>query len=229
MRSAGDSLALLRALQHADSAFPSGGFAFSQGLEGLAALDGKPDAARVGSFLQALIVTRWSTFDRVALVRSHRAGGDLDSIAAIDAEMEAASVVETLRTGSKRHGGALLAAHGRLGTAGAVDYRARIASGAAFGHLPIVQGLVWAATGIAADDAVAMAGYGVAAGIVSAAIRLGLVGAIDGQRLIAEALDAIAGRSAAAIADDEPLAGFSPHAELAALHQARSAMRLFSN
>lgn len=229
MTGVADPMTLLRALQHGDSAFPSGGFAFSQGLEGLAALDGKPDAHGVGTFLQALIVTRWATFDRVALVRSHRAAGDLDATAAIDVEMEAASVVEPLRTGSKRHGGALLAAHGRLGTSGASDYRVRIAAGAAHGHLPVVQGLVWHATGISADAAVALSGYGLAAGMVSAAIRLGLVGAIDGQRLIAEAIGVVAGLSDSPIADDEPLASFSPHADLAALRQASADMRLFSN
>lgn len=222
------SLALLRALQHGDSAFPNGGFAFSQGLEGLALLDGKPDARRVGTFIRSLIVTRWASFDRVALVRAHRAAGDLDELAAIDAEVEAASVVEPLRVGSRRHGGAFLAAHDRLGTLGAGAYRVRIAAGAAFGHLPVVQALAWSATGIDADTAAAMSGYGLAAGLVSAAIRLGLAGAIDGQRLIGDALATIADVLADDVPDDEPLAGFSPHAELAALRQSGAALRLFS-
>ncbi|MCW5717474.1 MAG: urease accessory protein UreF [Bauldia sp.] len=229
MRSAGDSLALLRALQHGDSAFPSGGFAFSQGLEGLAALDGKPDASRVAAFLNALVVTRWTSFDRVALVRAHRAEGIVGAIAEIDAEMEAASVVEPLRTGSRRHGGAFLAAHTRLGTPGASDYRALIAQGEAFGHLPVMQGFLWHGAGIDEATAVALSGYGLAAGIVSAAIRLGLVGAIDGQRIITEAIEGISAANGGEVAAGTPLAGFSPHAELAALHQARSDMRLFSN
>ena len=51
----------------------------------------------------------------------------------------------TPRSGSKRNGNALLAAHIRLGTRGAAELRAQIETGKLHGHLPIVQGFVWRA------------------------------------------------------------------------------------
>ena len=70
---------------------------------------------------------RWATSDRVAVALAHRADGDLDRIAEIDRAVEAATLAEPLRTGSKRNGGALLAAHVRLKTPGAAGI-ARAAS-----------------------------------------------------------------------------------------------------
>ena len=59
---------------------------------------------------------RWATSDRVAIARAHRAGDDFDKLAAVDQAVEAATLAEPLRSGSKRNGNALLAAHARLGT-----------------------------------------------------------------------------------------------------------------
>ncbi|MCC6982087.1 MAG: urease accessory protein UreF [Bauldia sp.] len=240
----------LLALQHGDTAFPSGSFAFSQGLEGLAPLEGKPDAARVAAFLSGLIAGRWAGTDRVALIRSHRVTGDLSAVAEVDAELEAASLVEPLRTGSRRNGAALLAVHARLGTAGAAEYRALVLKmdpgfrggndesegradhserPCAFAHLPVVQGLVWQATGIDEAAAVAMSGYGLVSGIALAAVRLGLIGALDAQAIVASVLPLIADRAAELVADDQSFAGFAIHAEVAAFRQARAATRLFSN
>jgi len=130
---------LLLALQHADSAFPSGGFAFSSGIEGLAAVGAPLDRQGLTAAVIATIRHRWSSSDRVALVRAYQAGGDLARIGAIDLAVEAATLAEPLRTGSKRNGGALLAAHVRLATPGAAELRSAIDCGRALGHLPVVQ------------------------------------------------------------------------------------------
>ena len=78
----------------------------------------------------------------------HRANGDFEQSPQIDHAVEAATLAEPFRSGSKRNGNALLAAHVRLKTPGAVELRTRIEDGAALGHLPVVQGLVWRARGI---------------------------------------------------------------------------------
>ena len=91
---------------------------------------------------------RWVTSDRVAIALAHRAGDDFDKLAEIDQAVEAATLAEPLRNGSKRNGNALLAAHVRLGTEGATELRSQIEGGKARGHLPIVQGFVWRARGI---------------------------------------------------------------------------------
>lgn len=132
-------LALLSAMWQSDTAFPSGGFAFSNGVEGAAAELGRLDGDTLAALVACMLRHRWVSADRVALLHAYRAV-DLDAVAAIDAAFDAASVVETLRIGSRRNGASLLTTHHRLGTAGADELRDRIAAGVMHGHLPTVQG-----------------------------------------------------------------------------------------
>ena len=133
-------IALLTALQHADAAFPSGSFAFSNGMEGLAALHPEIDATELRGVLAAVLRHRWATSERIAVVQAWRAGSNLVDLAEIDSALEAAILSEPLRTGSRRNGAALLTAHVRLGTSGAAALRACVQTGTMLGHLPIVPG-----------------------------------------------------------------------------------------
>ena len=101
---------LLTILQHADSAFPSGSFAFSNGIEGLAAMNAPLDRSGLRDVVAMFLRHRWATSDRVAVALTHRAHDDFDDVADIDRAVEAATLAELLRTGSKRNGHALLAA-----------------------------------------------------------------------------------------------------------------------
>ena len=83
-----NSRSLLTVLQHADTFFPSGGMAFSWGLETLHDDGLLLTAAAIESFLRGQLAHRWATCDRVALVRTHDLADDLDRVAACDAEME---------------------------------------------------------------------------------------------------------------------------------------------
>jgi urease accessory protein len=100
---------LLTILQHADSAFPSGSFAFSNGIEGLAAMNAPLDRSGLRDVVAMFLQHRWVTSDRVAVALAHRAGDDFDKLAEIDQAVEAATLAEPLRNGSKRNGNALLA------------------------------------------------------------------------------------------------------------------------
>lgn len=220
---------LLVALQHADGQFPSGGFAFSQGLEASSSLADRLGRFDFAGFLDTQLRFRWAEGDRVALVRAHRLAGDLDAIAALDREVEASTVSDGLRAGSRRNGLALLTAHQRLGTGGAAAYRAMIRDGSACGHLPVMQGLLWQALGPGEDTAAAMAGYQTAASLATAAVRLGLIGAIEAQSAIGAALPRIEALCAAPVADGEPLSSFTPLCEIAVALHGSSGQRLFSN
>ena len=183
---------LLTILQHADSAFPSGSFAFSNGIEGLAAMNAPLDRDGLQNVVAMFLRHRWATSDRVALALAHRANGNLNHVAEIDHAVEAATLAEPLRTGSKRNGNALLAAHVRLQTPGAADLRALIEDGKALGHLPVVQGFVWRARGMTEADAIAVSGYSTAAGLITATVRLGRIGAVEAQTVLASVLEIIA-------------------------------------
>jgi urease accessory protein len=228
MSAAGD-LGLLVALQHGDSQFPSGGFAFSQGLEASSQLAERLGAFDFAGFVQAQIRHRWAEADRVAMVRAHRLRGDLARLAALDHEVEASTLIEGLRAGSRRNGAALLTTHARIGTPGAAAYRAMLRDGAAPGHLAVVQGLLWQALGLDEATAVAISGYQAAASLATAAVRLGLVGAIEAQAELARMLPLIETGSAAPVADDEPIRSFIPLAEIAVALHGAAGQRLFSN
>jgi len=220
---------LLVALQHADSQFPSGGFAFSQGLEASSSLAGRLGTFDFASFLEGQIHFRWASADRVALVRAHRLAGKLEALAEVDREVEASTFMEGLRLGSRRNGVALLTAHGRIGTGSASAYRALIRTGAACGHLAVVQGLLWQVLGLDEATSVAVSGYQVVSSLATAAVRLGVIGAIDAQAAITQALPQIQAACSVAIADDEPIRSFIPLAEIAVALHGASGQRLFSN
>ena len=219
---------LLTILQHADSAFPSGSFAFSNGIEGLAAMNAPLDRSGLHGVVTMLLRHRWATSDRIAVALTHRAHGDFDRVAAIDRAVEAATLAEPLRTGSKRNGHALLAAHVRLATPGAAELRHLIEDGKALGHLPVVQGFVWRARGMSEADAIAVSGYSTASGLIAAAVRLGCIGAVEAQAVLAAVLPAIAELSGP-VSPDAEIESFMPWVDAAASRHARAHLRLFAS
>ncbi len=221
--------ALLTALQHADSLFPSGSFAFSQGLEASIAEAADLGPFELESFVACQIKHRWASADRVALIRSHRAGGDLGEIAALDREVEASTLVEGLRTGSKRNCSARLLTHRRMGTPDAEAYRHLIRAGEGHGHLSVMQGFLWHAVGLSESDAVAMSGYRLVAGLMAAAVRLGAIGALDAQAPAARLLGQVETAASAAVDADQGLSSWIPLAEIAIMHHGASGQRLFTN
>jgi urease accessory protein len=222
--------ALLATLWQSDSAFPSGSFAFSNGIEGAAALDGPPDRRGLTEIVDATLRHRWATSDRIALLQAFGAV-DIERVTEIDRAFEAATLAEPLRVGSRRNGAGFLTAHARLGTPGASEYRAEIVAGRGLGHLCVVQGWVWRALGLDAQSAVAAAGYSAAAGMVNAAIRLGSIGAIEAQAALRSVLATLSELAEETI--DEPdaiaLSSMTPWLDIAAIRQTRSDVRLFSN
>jgi urease accessory protein len=221
--------ALLVALQHTDSQFPSGAFAFSQGLEASAQLEQRLGPFDFANFLDVQLRHRWANADRVVLARAYRFAGDLPQLAALDFEMEASTFMEGLRAGSRRNGAALLTTHCRIGAKGAAPYRSLMREGKALGHLAVVQGLLWQALGLEEATVVAMSGYQSAASLATAAVRLGLVGAIEAQALLSQALPVITELSSTPIRDNEPIRSFTPLAEIAVALHGSGGQRLFSN
>jgi len=121
-----DAADLLAVLQHGDSFFPSGAISFSSGLETLHADGAVTTAETLSQFVRGQIEQRWACCDRPALAWAHRAGADLDAVAAVDGELEALALPAELRSGSRRAGAALLGVHARLGSGRAAAYRERV-------------------------------------------------------------------------------------------------------
>ncbi len=221
-------MALLAALQHGDSQFPSGGFAFSWGLEGLAAdgLVGRRDLQR---FIEGQFRHRWVSFERVVIARAHELADDPARLAELDEWVDAATPAASAREGSQRAGRALLGVHVRLGTPGAYAFRERVLAGQAHGHASVVQGMVLAGTGLARLDALGVAAYAAAASFCTAAVRLGLASHLDGQQALTELRPVIAELLAQALPDLNGITSFTPAAEIAMMRHALQDLRLFSN
>jgi urease accessory protein len=219
---------LLTILQHADSAFPSGGFAFSNGIEGLAGMNASLNRSGLYRIVIMSLRHRWATSDRVAVAITHRGHGNLDGVTEIDHAVEAATLAEPLRSGSRRNGNALLAAHMRLATPGAAELRSLIQDGKTYGHLAVVQGFVWCACGISEANAVTVSGYATASGLIAAAVRLGRIGAVEAQAVLADVLAAIPDLCPP-MPDDAEIESFMPWVDAAAARHARAHLRLFAS
>ncbi|MBL29188.1 MAG: urease accessory protein UreF [Rhodospirillaceae bacterium] len=221
--------ALLAALQHGDSFFPSGAVSFSWGLETLVA-DGLVDGARtLERFLEGQLGQRWNCCDRAALAAAHAAADDPNAILAVDRTFDVLAQPAELLDGSKRAGAALLGVHARIETPGAEAYRALVLDGAAPGHLPVVQGLVWRGAGLDAAEAAAVAAHGFMVGALGAAVRLGVIGHIDGQRILARLRPLAEALLAVPAPSLDRVATSTPAADIAAMRHETQVTRLFAN
>ncbi len=219
----------LTAIWQADSAFPSGSFAFSYGVEGLATLGAVSNRATLQAFAETILRQRWATFDRIAVVRAFRARGDIGALAEVDREVEAATFGEALRTGSRRNGASFLSTHARLGEERAVQLRNAVRSGGLLGHIAVMQGAIWHAMDMDEPTALATSAYVTLAGAMSAAVRLGVVGALQAQGVLGACLSIIVDLVAENVPDDAPLQSFFPMLDVASASQARADLRLFGN
>ena len=177
-----DLRTILTLLQHGDSNFPAGGFAFSWGVEGME-IDGYLPRGRapLEAFVLDQLTNRWTCMDRVLLRRACMA--ELDGIEEVDHETEALTLSAEMREGSRRAGRALIGVHARLGGPLAALYRARLGTGAP-GHLPVAQAVAARDVGLDLAGAETLSGWTLVTGLVSAAVRLGTVGHLDGQRVM---------------------------------------------
>ncbi len=219
---------LFALLQHADSFFPGGQVSFSGGLEELTGSGCIAGADELFAFIDGQLRQRWASADRAVLAAAFDAAGNLDTVAEADQTQEAMSLSEGLRNGSARMGRALLSVHDELGTPGAAEYRARVQADETPGHLAAMQGLLWQSTGLGRDEAEAASAHGLCIGLLGAALRLGLIGHLDGQRILARLRPGLASLLARPV---PPLAGasaYAPAVDIAIMTHETKASRLFS-
>lgn len=237
----------LRALQQADSFFPTGAAAWSWGLETLVAerrigaptrratsgrtakTGGEQAGADLLAFIDGQLRWRWASFDRAFLSAAWRSEGDQEHLSALDARMEALSPVRGLRDGSRRLGASLLGMHVELNTPGARSYQKQVLKGAAYGHLAIMQGLLWSGIGVSDQDCELAAAHSLCTGLVSAALRLGAIGHIEAQRVLRETEPAVLEVLGSKPPDIWDVYSFTPMEEIAVMRHDDLSPRLFSN
>lgn len=234
----------LLALQQADSFFPGGAVAWSWGLETLVA-DGRlgiaeaqpvrrrqrdrDRSAEVRGFVEGQLRHRWASFDRAFLCAAWHAAGDIPALMALDAQIEALTLAEELRQGSRRVGQSLLGVHVALGTADAGVYQRHVLNGETPGHLPVVQGLLWQRLGMDIGHSQLAGAHALCTGLVSAAVRLGVMGHIDAQRVLTDIQPLLLAVLAQPVPDIADACGFTPMAEIAVMRHETQDLRLFAN
>jgi urease accessory protein len=225
-------LTTLVAMYQADSAFPNGAFAFSNGIEGMAALPLPFNRDEIGKHVETALRHRWAGMDRVALAHAFHGYDSLAELRNVDLAYEAATLPDSLRAGSRRSGRAFLISHLKLETMGAQNLQKAIAAGDLIGHLPVLQGAIWRQLQISLQEAVAISGFQTVTGLVSAAVRLNALGAINAQAIIRDMLPLIADLARETISIERgsvALTSFSPLLDIAAMRGGNSNLRLFSN
>lgn len=218
---------LLTVLQHGDSQFPTGAFACSNGVEGLLA-DQLTNAASLADLIANLLHWRWAPFDRVFVCRAWQADAALPALAVLESELEAALLAPAERAASLRTGAALLTTHSHLGTPSAAAFRAAIEAGTLRGHRLIMEGALWRDLGLDLQQATLLSAYAFVNMLGTAAVRLGVQGALGQQRLLAALLPAIATLAAAPLAAATAPSAFNPLAEIAIMRQPTRDRSLFS-
>jgi urease accessory protein len=219
-------------LQFGDSMFPIGGFAFSGGLESAVQKRVVTDADTLQAFARTA-VEQAAQGDGIAVVWAHRAAaaGDVDELVRIDERVYARKLSGETRTMSVRMGKKFAEMGAEVTGAPLLNaWRERIDAGATPGCYPVALAVNFAVQGLPARDAFVVHQYGVAAMILSAALRLMKISHVDTQRMLyrlnGEAEGAYETAAAAGLDD---MAGFAPLSEILAAVHVKAHVRLFMN
>ncbi len=165
-------------LQLADSAFPTGGFAHSAGLEAAWQLGEVDD---LGLFVDAAL---WQAGQQ-ALPFVGGAYDDPARVAALDAACNALLTNHVANRASRTQGRAFAATCAKVwGTAALVDLDDACRTRSLLAHVAPVFGAALRTLDVARNDALALYLHASLRGLASAAVRLGVTGPNEAQRLV---------------------------------------------
>jgi urease accessory protein len=166
------------AWQVSDSAFPTGAFAHSWGLEAAWQHGEVDDLDSLRLFLDASI--QQAGFGSLPLVNAGYLAPD--RLEALDGRAEAFLINPVANRTSRVQGRTLVATACRIWPSSALaDLKAR--SDATRAHLAPLSGAVFLAIGLPLSTAQRVVLYGAARGVLSAAVRLGIAGSYEAQRM----------------------------------------------
>jgi urease accessory protein len=222
-------LARLAMLQLADSAFPSGAYTLSHGLETLVAEGLVRDAGELAAALEVALVSRLGRADLPALLAAWDATHIAPAIA-VDRRLTAAKLSREEREASARVGRRLAVEVERLAPSPMLEAFVRaIEEGVTPGNSAVALGLAARAMAIPRREAALMAGYSFANGFLSSALRLGRIGHGEAQRLLREAGPAIVEAvDRAEATDPDDLFSCAPMFDVALARHETAPVRLFA-
>ena len=225
-----NTLSLLNGLRFVDSFFPSGGYAFSSGLEAAVQGGAVRNAEELSRYVVELLTIGIGEREAVAVGLAHDTyvSGSLEIAFKVDRELEAMKLGRESRTASRQMGRQIirLAADQLARQPLIEEYLAGVEAEQTPGHLAVSLGLTLAAAGWSKEDSIAAFLYQTATGFVAAAMKLLPIGQREGQRLLESWLEVIEPISLKA-AHQQVLQSWSPIQDIYAMRHSRLESRLF--
>jgi urease accessory protein len=213
--------------QLADSAFPTGGFAHSGGLEAAAALGELPDAAALSRYLRLGLCQAGHSL----LPLMNEAYLQPTTWLALDALCDVSLTNHVANRASRAQGLAWLSSAASVfASARLIALKRQSASNERCGHLAPLFGVVAAELELPLDEAQRLFLYLQLRGLVGSAVRLNLIGPLAAQRLqhqLSDALEAVRVRCAGLGPND--MAQITPTFDVWQAHHDRLYARLFSS
>jgi urease accessory protein len=221
------SHALLRLLQISDTAFPTGSFSHSMGLESFAEA-GELESAEDLKSLVKLYLRSLTTSDCVALRAS--CGAEFEKLLRIDRLLSATKPTRELRTASSSTGKRFLVSVSALGVEDAVlgEFTAAVKVGTSPGNLAVGYGVAAPALRLYLEDVLPAYLYASAASLVAAGQKLIPLGGSAAQRVLFDLWEEIAqaAEKSREVAPEEMYA-FSPTIDLHSMLHERQRVRLY--
>jgi urease accessory protein len=221
--------ALLGGLRFIDSFFPSGGYAFSSGLE--AAVQGGLVKNRddLASYVEETVTMGIGQRETVAVCLAHQAfaSGALQAVLRVDLELDAMKLGREGRLASRQMGRQVIRIAAETSDAALLDeYRAAVDVGVAPGHLAAALGVTLAAMGWSRETAAAAFLYQHATAALASAMKLLPIGQREAQRLLKSWLPLIEQVSRRAVSQ-QVMYAWSPLQDIYAMRHAELESRLF--
>jgi urease accessory protein len=209
-------------------AFPVGAFAYSHGLEWAHEAGDLTDAASLEDWLGSLLAFGSARNDAILFAAAHRAAGAGDGarLAEIAALALALATSPERRLETTTQGDAFVGAILRSWPCPAIFLLKEVWSEPV--AYPVAVAVAAAGHDIPLEPALEAFGLGFVSSLVSAAVRLGIVGQTDGQRVTAALVPQVRRLAASAMeASLDDLGGCAFRSDLAALRHETQYTRLF--
>lgn len=224
----------LALMQLADSFFPTGSFTLSHGLESLVQMGKVKSKDELQIFLELLLLYKIGTTDVVALIHSHRSLNHQENIAVlreIERQLFVQTAIAKYRETQRQSGRALLMVARATWQDERLEMLQReVAQGKMYCLHPVIFGAVSAIAGLSTENAVMAFIHGLVTSILSAAIRLSVLGHLQAQQILrhlAPVMEKV-WVTASEMGLSQMCSG-TPFIDLAQMHHERLDQRLFTN
>lgn len=177
----------LALMQLADSFFPSGSYTLSHGLESLVQSQQLNSPQDLVTFIQLLLHQKVGTTDVVALIHAYRGSteGNLDAVRKVDNYLFAQTIIANIRETQRKSGRALLMVANSTWDDEQLQILDRDAAKGKIHCLhPVIFGVVASVAGLEEEDTAIAFLHSFVTNILSAAIRLSVLGHKQSQQLL---------------------------------------------